>query len=86
MQREIARLYVAVALTADLSDLLEKTEKVVELRTKKQLKNINTDVWYKINFPSLSTGASVKNELDYRNKKGQPLWPGKHSKKKLEKI
>ena len=69
----------------DLVGYLEKEEEVVELKELSQLENLRQDVWYKINFPSLSTVASVQNELDPRQEEGLSLWPERHSVEKLEK-
>lgn len=67
----------------DLVGFLEKTESVIELKKRSQLKKIDKDSWYKINFPSLSNAESIKNEFDYRKKIDIPLWPSRHGKKKL---
>jgi predicted phage terminase large subunit-like protein len=69
----------------DLVGFLENSidEEVILLTKKEQLLNIELDCWYKINFPSLATEASKENEFDLRAK-GTPLWPKRHSQKKLE--
>jgi predicted phage terminase large subunit-like protein len=68
----------------DLIGFIERSddEKVILLTEKTQLNNIDIDAWYKINFPALATKESELNEFDGR-KEGEPLWPERHSQKKL---
>jgi predicted phage terminase large subunit-like protein len=70
----------------DLVGFLEKHEEenIVELVEYEQLENIDNETWYRINFPALSTTSSIENEFDIRTELNVPLWPEKHSKKKLE--
>jgi len=68
----------------DLIGWLEEKDEVILLEHWEQLteENINPDAWYKINFPALMNTAPT--ELDPRDM-GEPLYPKKHSKAKLEK-
>lgn len=65
----------------DLIGHLKKNEKVIELTSWKQLENIDPEAWYSINFEALK--LSPPTEIDPR-KTGEPLYPERHSKKKLE--
>lgn len=66
----------------DLIGWLEENDTVILLNSLKQLENIDPDAWYKINFPTLMNHEPT--ELDNREM-GEPLYPKKHSKAKLEK-
>lgn len=66
----------------DLIGWLEEHDEVILLYCWEQLEDINPDAWYKINFPALMNHKST--ELDNREM-GEPLYPKKHSKDKLEK-
>ena len=66
----------------DLIGWLEEHDTVILLHSLKQLENIDPDAWYKINFPTLMNHEPT--ELDGRAM-GEPLYPKKHSKAKLEK-
>ena len=64
----------------DLVGFIEKNEDVEIITTWAQLENPDPDKWYKINFEAIKTGEPT--EIDPR-KEGEPLWPERHSKKKL---
>lgn len=65
----------------DLIGRLEKSgEKIIELESLSQLKDIPKDAWVQINFPALKMGKPT--ELDPREE-GEPLWASKHSREKL---
>ena len=66
----------------DLIGWLEENDEVILLDSWEQLEDVNPDAWYKINFPTLMN--HVPTELDPREM-GEPLYPKKHSKDKLEK-
>lgn len=63
----------------DLVGFIEKNHDVVELKSWDDI-NGDPDQWYKINFEAIKTGKPT--EIDPR-KKGEILWAGRHSKKKL---
>lgn len=67
----------------DLIGWIENKEQVILIENWDQLKpeNIIQDAWYKINFPSLMNHEAT--EIDQR-KMNTPLWPERHSLKKLE--
>ena len=67
----------------DLIGHIAKKERVESLTKKSQLEKIRPDVWYAINFPAISTEASMLNEFDERKKPGLALWPERHSIEKL---
>jgi len=58
-----------------------KSEKVVEIKSLKEIEKIDSSSWVKINFEALK--ESEPTEIDSREK-GQALWEIKHSAKKLE--
>jgi len=68
----------------DLIGFIENSEDetVVLLDKKEQLKDIDSNHWYKINFPAIATNESPDNEFDNR-KPGQALWPARHGLTKL---
>jgi predicted phage terminase large subunit-like protein len=66
----------------DLIGWLEENDIVILVDSWEQLDNINPEYWYKINFPALMD--KLPTELDPREM-GEPLYPEKHSKAKLEK-
>lgn len=65
----------------DLVGYIQKTEKVITLKDKSQIEDPDPDCWYMINYEALKN--SKKTEFDQREQ-GEPLYPEKHSKKKLE--
>jgi len=67
----------------DLIGHIAKKERVEPLTKKSQFEKIRPDVWYSINFPAISTEASILNEFDERKKPGLALWPERHSIEKL---
>ena len=67
----------------DLVGYLSDTENVVVIESWSQLENADPDNWYMINFEALMAKEST--ELDPREI-GAPLFPEKHSQKKLEKT
>jgi predicted phage terminase large subunit-like protein len=66
----------------DLIGWLEERDTVIVVESWDQLETIDPNAWYKINFPALMNHP--KTELDQREM-GEPLYPEKHSKEKLEK-
>ena len=64
----------------DLIGFIESNEKVVVIEKWSDIDNPNPDKWYKINFEAIKTGNPT--EIDNREK-GEPLWPERHSIKKL---
>ena len=64
----------------DLIGRLEKSEKVITANTWDDLYDAGKDTWVKINYEAIKTGNPT--ELDPR-KKGEPLFPERHSIKKL---
>lgn len=64
----------------DLIGRLEKTEKVIEINSMNDLKDIPKGAWVKINYEAIKT--TEKTELDPREK-GEPLYPEKHDKESL---
>jgi predicted phage terminase large subunit-like protein len=64
----------------DLVGFIEKKEKVIEISSLKDIEDAGDDCWFKINFEALKTGAP--SEIDNRSV-GNPLWPERHSEKKL---
>jgi len=67
----------------DLIGYIEKKENVEILCKKEQLENLNSDIWYKINFPAIATSECKKNEFDLRDL-NVPLWSNRHSLEKLK--
>jgi len=69
----------------DLVAFLESLGLVVNLDfdgdIEEQIRNLDDDQWLKVNFPALKVGIPTK--LDPREE-GEPLFPWRHSKKKLE--
>lgn len=65
----------------DLIGRLEKSEKIVDIRTWADVANIEPGAWVRINFEALKTGAP--SEFDPREA-GAALWPGRHSLARLE--
>jgi len=67
----------------DLVGFIEKNETVILIESWADVEKYkNQDVWFKINFEAIK--LSEPTELDPR-KKNEPLWPSRHSLKKLEK-
>lgn len=66
----------------DLIGFIEKNEEVITIKNWSDIENPNPDKWYKINFEAIKTGQPT--EIDPR-KEGEPLWPERHSLKKLNK-
>ena len=66
----------------DLIGFIEKNEKVINIKNWSDIKNPDPEKWYKINFEAIKTGEQT--EIDKRLQ-GQPLWPERHSLKKLMK-
>ena len=67
----------------DLIGHIETTEEVEIIESFSQLEDPDPEKWYKINFEAIKTGKPT--EIDPR-KKGEPLWPEKHSLKNLLKA
>ena len=66
----------------DLIGRIEKSgEKIVELRSWDDVKNIPSGAWLRINFEGLKTGEPT--EIDPREP-GEALWEDRHSREKLE--
>jgi hypothetical protein len=66
----------------DLIGRIEKSgEKIVELRSWEDVKNIPSGAWLRINFEGLKTGEPT--EIDPREP-GEALWEDRHSREKLE--
>lgn len=65
----------------DLVGYLEKTEKVITVKTWADVENVDKYTWIKINFPAIQTGTPT--EIDPRQP-GEVLWPEKHELRKLE--
>jgi len=63
----------------DLVGYLQENEKVIEIKSFDDIKE-NQNCWYKINFQAIKENEKTK--IDPREKK-EPLWPEKHSYKKL---
>jgi predicted phage terminase large subunit-like protein len=67
----------------DLIGYLEKEEgPFVNIKSFSDLENADLDKWYKINFQAIKMDKPC--EIDPREK-GDPLWPERHSLKKLKK-
>lgn len=64
----------------DLIGFIEANYKVVQINSWSDVENPDPDKWYKINFEAIKTG--IPTEIDPR-KEGEPLWPERHSLKKL---
>lgn len=64
----------------DLIGWIEKNEEVVTITSLEDLIGHDPDVWVKINFEAIKTGAPT--DIDPR-KEGEPLYPEKHNLKKL---
>lgn len=68
----------------DLVGFIEKKEKVVLIESWDDIEaHKDEDVWFKINFEAIKTGEPT--EIDPREE-GEPLWPERHSLKRLEKA
>ena len=64
----------------DLIGIIESNEEVINIEKWEDIKKPNPEKWYKINFEAIKTGKPT--EIDNR-KKGEALWPERHSVKKL---
>lgn len=64
----------------DLIGFIESNYDVITIRNWSDIENTDPDKWYKINFEAIKTGEPT--EIDPRQK-GEPLWPERHSLKKL---
>lgn len=64
----------------DLIGFIEKNEEVILINSWSDIETTDPDKWYKINFEAIKTG--VPTEIDPREV-GEPLWPERHSLKKL---
>jgi len=64
----------------DLIGFIERNEEVILINNWSDVENPDPDRWYKINFEAIKTGEPT--EIDPR-KKGEALWPERHSIKKL---
>ena len=64
----------------DLIGRIEKSEKVITAKTWEDIYSAGKDTWVKINYQAIMEEHAT--ELDNR-KKGEPLFPQRHSKKKL---
>lgn len=68
----------------DIIGRLEKGgEKIVYVKSWKDIEEAEQDAWILINFPAIKTSAPT--ELDPREE-GEALWPAKHSLRELEAI
>lgn len=73
----------------DIVGRIERTEKVIDVGSDEDLKDIPEGAWVRINFEAIKT--TEKTEYDPREK-GEVLWPEKHSlsgllaKRKLDKV
>lgn len=73
----------------DLVGRIEKSEKVIDIKTWADLQNIPAGSWVRINFEAIKTTDAT--EIDPR-KIGKELWPQRHSlaslmaKRKLDKV
>lgn len=73
----------------DLVGRIEKSEKVIDIKTWADLQNIPAGAWVRINFEAIKTTDAT--EIDPRNI-GKELWPQRHSlasliaKRKLDKV
>jgi len=67
----------------DLIGHIESTEEVENITSFSQLENTDPSKWYKINFEAIKTGEPT--EIDPR-KRGEPLWPERHSLENLLKA
>jgi len=67
----------------DLIGRLEKKDKVFEVKSWGDIEKYKDQGWVKINFQAIK--EDEKTELDPREQ-GEPLWPNRHSKEKLEKT
>jgi len=67
----------------DLIGHIESTEEVIIVTSFSQLENTDPSKWYKINFEAIKTGEPT--EIDPR-KRGEPLWPERHSLENLLKA
>lgn len=66
----------------DLIGRIEQSgETIIDVKTWKDIDNVPTNAWLRINFEALKTGEPT--ELDKRNK-GEALWESRHSRKRLE--
>lgn len=73
----------------DIVGRIEKSEKIIDIHTWADIRNIPSGAWVRINFEAIKT--SEKTEIDPREI-GQELWPQRHSlenllsKRKLDKV
>ena len=67
----------------DLIGRIEEKEKVINVKTWKELENVPNETWVKVNFEALK--ESEPSEIDPREK-GQALWENRHSRKRLEAL
>jgi predicted phage terminase large subunit-like protein len=66
----------------DLIGRLEKSgEKIIDIKCWKDLENVESGDWVRINFEAIKTGEPT--EIDPR-KAGEALWENRHSKQRLE--
>jgi len=66
----------------DLVGFIESKEKVIEIKSFEDIEeNKDSDCWFKINFQAIKENEST--DLDQREK-DEPLWPERHSLKKLK--
>lgn len=66
----------------DLVGFIEKKETVITINSIEDIKGAPEDCWFKINFEAIKAGEST--EIDPREE-DEPLWPERHSLKKLKK-
>lgn len=66
----------------DLIGRIERSEKVLTVKSWNDIDTADPDAWIKINFEAIKTGEPT--ELDPRQP-GEALWPAKHNIKKLNK-
>jgi len=64
----------------DLIGFIEANNDVIHIKNWSDIDNPDPDKWYKVNFEAIKTGEPT--DIDPR-KEGEPLWPERHSLKKL---
>ena len=67
----------------DIIGMLEQTEKIVDVKTWKDLEEVGDSDWARLNFQAIKTDDPY--QLD-RRRKGQPLWAEMHSLESLEAV
>ena len=65
----------------DIIGRIEKSgEKIIEANSWKDIEDVPSDAWVRINFPAFKVGEPT--EFDPR-KEGEVLWPSKHSRRQM---